>query len=53
MRHPRAYEAWSDEEGEFVAQLFQRDLSPEAIANLTGRQPSAIEGRLKEWELLQ
>jgi phosphatidylserine/phosphatidylglycerophosphate/cardiolipin synthase-like enzyme len=52
-RHPRAYESWSDEEDELVSQWFQRGLSPEVIANLTGRQPSAIEGRLKEQELLK
>jgi phosphatidylserine/phosphatidylglycerophosphate/cardiolipin synthase-like enzyme len=51
--HPRAYEAWEEEEATLVRQLFQRGLSPEGIANLTGRQPSAVEGRLKEWELLK
>jgi phosphatidylserine/phosphatidylglycerophosphate/cardiolipin synthase-like enzyme len=51
--HPRAYEAWEEEEAALVRQLFQRGLTPESIANLTGRQPSAIEGRLKEWELLK
>jgi len=51
--HPRAYEAWEEEEAALVRQLFQRGVSPEGIANLTGRQPSAIEGRLKEWELLK
>ncbi|WP_158501861.1 phosphatidylserine/phosphatidylglycerophosphate/cardiolipin synthase family protein [Vitiosangium sp. GDMCC 1.1324] len=46
--HPRAYESWSKAEDELVEQLSQRGLSPEVIANLTGRQPTALEIRLKE-----
>ncbi|WP_254042411.1 phospholipase D-like domain-containing protein [Myxococcus guangdongensis] len=46
--HPRAYEPWSDEEIGAVAELARRKLGVEDIARLLGRQPSAIERKLKE-----
>ncbi|NNC18073.1 hypothetical protein HJC22_20375 [Corallococcus exiguus] len=46
--YPRAYENWSDDEAEVVAKFAQGGRDAETIAKLLGRQPSAIERKLKE-----
>jgi phosphatidylserine/phosphatidylglycerophosphate/cardiolipin synthase-like enzyme len=46
--HPRAYEPWTGEEEEVVRTLAQRRQTAEQIAVLLGRQPSAIERKLKD-----
>ncbi|WP_223645400.1 hypothetical protein [Corallococcus sp. EGB] len=46
--HPRAYESWTEEEENAVEQVANRQMNAETIARLLGRQPSAIERKLKE-----
>ncbi|WP_426754781.1 phospholipase D-like domain-containing protein [Myxococcus sp. Y35] len=46
--HPRAYEPWTDEEEAMVAELARRKLNSDGIAKILGRQPSAIERKMKE-----
>ncbi len=46
--HPRAYEPWTNEEEEAVVELARRKFDSDGIAKLLGRQPSAIERKMKE-----
>jgi len=46
--HPRAYEPWTQDEEDVVIKLARRRTHPDEIARVLGRQPSAIERKLKE-----
>jgi Myb-like DNA-binding domain len=52
-RHPRAYEKWTDEEDEQLAQLFRQGVRPEAIAQKLQRQSVAIYSRLRKQGLMR
>jgi phosphatidylserine/phosphatidylglycerophosphate/cardiolipin synthase-like enzyme len=46
--HPRAYEPWTQEEEDVVIELMRRRTHPDNIARILGRQPSAIERKIKD-----
>ncbi|GMW00529.1 MAG: hypothetical protein AMXMBFR84_16660 [Candidatus Hydrogenedentota bacterium] len=47
-KHPRAYEPWSDEEDRDLELLWGEGKSVKDMAAHFGRQPSAIQSRLKK-----
>ena len=50
--HPRAYKAWSPEEEQQLASLFQTGQSIQEIASILERRPSAIRSRLRRSGLI-
>jgi hypothetical protein len=46
-KHPKAYEKWSEEEDRYLLGLFQDGRTIQQLSHEFGRQPSAIQSRLK------
>jgi len=47
-KYPRAYEIWSDKEEELLIKVVKEISDPFKLSDLFGRQPSAIQNRLKD-----
>ncbi len=50
-KHPRAYEAWTEQEQQKLRRHLSEGRSVIEIASLLGRRPGAIESRIKKLEL--
>lgn len=50
--HPRAYEKWTEEEDAQLQQEYRAGRKVQKLAELLGRQPSAIEIRLRKLGLM-
>lgn len=51
--YPRAYGKWSDAEDAQLTDLFRSDKTPNQIATILQRQPSAIRSRLAKLNLVE
>lgn len=51
-RYPNAYRLWSTESDDLLRHHFKKGRSIKELAQLFGRQPGGIKGRLKKLELL-
>lgn len=50
-RYPRAYQRWTPEEDEHLSRVFSEGLSLQGMADALGRQPKAIETRIRKLDI--